>query len=157
MAITEQTDPQTAKGPSLPIQIAVLLGLTVAAVGLGWISGSYLGPAQEAVGEVAAEPETPAATSRDAEALLEPITTNLAAPAETWVRMEAAIVTDEALPQPLVEEIHQDLLAFLRTVKLHQVEGASGFQHLKADLEERAKIRSEGRVKQLLIRTLILE
>ena len=45
----------------------------------------------------------------------------------------------------------------MRTVKLHQIEGASGFQHLKADLEERAAIRSDGHVKQVLIRTLLFE
>ena len=57
----------------------------------------------------------------------------------------------------LPELIHQDLLAYLRTLKLHQIEGASGFQHLKADLEERAAISSGGHVKQLLIRTLLFE
>jgi len=42
-------------------------------------------------------------------------------------------------PQPpaLTEQIHQDLLALVRTLKMHQIEGASGYQHLKADLEER--------------------
>jgi flagellar FliL protein len=45
----------------------------------------------------------------------------------------------------------------MRTVKLPQVEGASGFQHLKEDLEERARIRSGGRVKKILIKTLLFE
>jgi len=45
----------------------------------------------------------------------------------------------------------------VRTVKLHQIEGASGYQHLKADLEERAALRSEGHAKQILIRTLLVE
>ncbi|EHK52231.1 flagellar basal body-associated FliL family protein, partial [Allomesorhizobium alhagi] len=66
-------------------------------------------------------------------------------------------VRGEPQSPDLIESIHQDLLAYLRTVKLHQVEGASGFQHLKADLEERAKIRSGGHVKQFLIRTLLFE
>ena len=58
---------------------------------------------------------------------------------------------------PLIEAVHQDLLAFVRTLKMHQIEGASGFQHLKADLEERAAIRSDGHVKNVLIRTLLFE
>ena len=57
----------------------------------------------------------------------------------------------------LADAIHQDLLAFVRTVKMHQIEGASGFQHLKADLAERASIRSDGHVKAVLIRTLLFE
>ena len=40
---------------------------------------------------------------------------------------------------------------------MHQIEGASGYQHLKADLDERARIRSDGHVKQVLVRTLLFE
>ena len=59
--------------------------------------------------------------------------------------------------EAVAEQIHQDFLAFMRTVKLPQVEGASGFQHLKEDLEERARLRSHGRVGKILIRTLLFE
>ncbi len=57
----------------------------------------------------------------------------------------------------MTEQIHQDLLAYVRTLKLHQIEGASGYQHLKADLDERATLRSGGHVKQVLVRTMLLE
>ena len=57
----------------------------------------------------------------------------------------------------MAEQIQQDLLAYVRTLKLHQIEGASGYQHLKADLEERAALRSGGHVKQVLVRTMLLE
>lgn len=163
MAITEDN---TAKqeGPSLVIQLGVLAAITAAAIGLGWLSGQYLnGQAEAQQATLAAQaPESEAAdghapAGRDTEVLLAPITTNLAAPTTAWVRLEAAIVLDEPQPPTLADDIHQDLLAFLRTVRLHQVEGASGFQHLKADLEERARIRSGGHVKQVLIRTLIFE
>lgn len=164
MAITDDI-PAKPNGPSLAIQIAVLLAITAAAIGLGWLSGQYLNgraeaqkaalTAQTQEGVEAGGEHAPA--MRDTEVLLPPITTNLAAPTTTWVRLEASIVLDERQPETLADEIHQDLLAFLRTVRLHQVEGASGFQHLKADLEERARIRSDGHVKQVLIRTLIFE
>jgi len=86
------------------------------------------------------------------------ITTNLAAPADTWFRMELSLQLDQPSSDPkLASTIQQDLLAFMRTVKLHQIEGASGFQHLKADLAERAAIRSDGHVKGVLVRTLIFE
>ena len=71
--------------------------------------------------------------------------------------MEVSVVYDAPQPPAMAEEIHQDLLAFVRTLKMHQIEGASGYQHLKADLEERAAIRSQGHAKQVLIRTLLLE
>ena len=88
---------------------------------------------------------------------IEPITTNLAAPSDIWVRMELSLVFNGAPDNAIAEQIQQDFLAFMRTVKLPQVEGASGFQHLKEDLEERARIRSGGRVKKILIKTLLFE
>ncbi|TIS84784.1 MAG: flagellar basal body-associated FliL family protein, partial [Mesorhizobium sp.] len=83
--------------------------------------------------------------------------TNLAAPSEIWIRLEASVLYDAPQPQEMTEQIHQDLLAFVRTLKMHQIEGASGYQHLKADLDERAALRSGGHVKQVLIRTMLLE
>ena len=88
---------------------------------------------------------------------LEPVTTNLAAPRDIWVRMELAIVFTAPPPPQLVRTIHEDILAYMRTVTLQQVQGASGFRHLKTDLEERARIRSDGLATQLMIRTLLFE
>jgi len=71
--------------------------------------------------------------------------------------MEVSIVLDEPRDPDLPGIIQQDLLSYLRTVKMHEVEGASGFRHLRENLEERAAIRSDGHVKQVLIRTLLFE
>ncbi len=87
---------------------------------------------------------------------LAPITTNIASPADTWIRMEVSVVYDGPQPAAMSEDIHQDLLALVRTLKMHQIEGASGYQHLKADLEERASIRSQGHAKQIH-QTLLVE
>jgi flagellar FliL protein len=180
MAITDDTAPPLPKGPSLVIQIVVLLVLTLAAVGLGWVAGMYL------KGEAGPQAETAAAPAADDHAApmgehakpdeghaeegdhgpapagplivdLLPITTNLTAPSDVWVRMEATLVFDAPQPPELALVVHQDLLAYMRTLKLHQIEGASGYQHLKADLAERARIRSDGHVTQVLIRTLLFE
>jgi flagellar FliL protein len=173
------------KGPSLIVQIAVMAGMTVAAVGIGWLGGSMLGgeaaPAA-ATGEAPAAAHGPAPKvghgedaghgeakegehgAQDAPAgdplilSLAPITTNLAAPSDTWLRLELAVQLEKPAEDPtLADTIQQDLLAFMRTVKLHQIEGASGFQHLKADLTERAAVRSGGNVKAVLIRTMLFE
>jgi len=89
---------------------------------------------------------------------LAPITTNLAAPNDTWARLEVAILFDTPpADQNIVQIVHQDLLSYLRTVKMHQLEGASGIQHLRADLTERAAIRTDGRVTNVFIRTLLFE
>jgi flagellar FliL protein len=177
--ILEQYLPKK-KGPSMMVQLAVLGGMTVAALGTGWLAGRILGgevppsgpaasPAPAAKDAKAAAPgekggngekggEEPAPPANALVLKLPAITTNLAAPSDTWLRMELAVQLDQPSQDPmLAETIQQDLLAYIRTVKLHQIEGASGFQHLKADLAERAAIRSDGHVKAVLINTLLFE
>ncbi|AMY02167.1 flagellar basal body-associated FliL family protein [Mesorhizobium ciceri] len=164
MANIEQVQPR--KGPSPVIQAGMLLLVTAAAIGVGWMSGGYLkGVGAPASVPVAPENEgkimQPAAAEQSGLGpmlvVLAPITTNIASPAGTWIRMEVSVVYDAPQPQAMSDDIHQDLLALVRTLKMHQIEGASGYQHLKADLEERAAIRSQGHAKQVLIRTLLLE
>lgn len=164
MANVEQVGQK--KGPSLVIQLAMLVAVTAAAIGMGWLSGGYL-KGTDAPASVPVAPENEGNTERPAESgkeavgptlvQLAPITTNLASPAEVWIRLEASVFYDAPQPPEMTEQIHQNLLALVRTLKMHQIEGASGYQHLKADLEERAAIRSGGHAKQILIRTLLLE
>ena len=91
---------------------------------------------------------------------LAPLTTNLAGDVKTWIRMESALMVEADLPekaQIIANKVAEDLLSYLRTVTLEQFEGASGFQHLHEDLNERARLRSEGKVTELLIQALIIE
>lgn len=162
MANTEQIAPP--KGPSLIIQIAMLLAMTGVALGVGWFAGTYLKnsekpapPAKESHEKKATHEAKKEGDAGPALVDLAPMTTNLAAPAEIWARVQLSLVFDGPPPAGMAEDVHQDLLAFLRTVKMHQVEGASGYQHLRADLQERAAIRSGGKVKEVLVRTLLFE
>lgn len=88
---------------------------------------------------------------------IQPITTNLLDPADAWIRMELSLAFEGESDPGVAEEIHQDILAYVRTIKLYNLRGGSGFQHLMEDLNERAAIRSEGRVKRVLVRSFILE
>lgn len=171
MAAATDAKPIAAKGPSLVVQIGVLAVLTLLAVGTGWFVGGMLrgevgsaepaakhgAPAADAHGEAPAEGEEVPLYSDPTIVDLVPVTTNLASPVDTWVRAEMAVHFIRP-PQPgVADAIHQDLLGYLRTVKLHQIEGPSGFQHLKADLLERANMISKGEVKEVLVRTLLFE
>ena len=61
-------------------------------------------------------------------------------------------------PDPkIAEDVHQDILAYLRTVSLQQIEGPRGFQYLKDDIQERVDLRSEGRVSKVMFRTFVIE
>jgi flagellar protein FliL len=152
---------ETKKGPSLVVQMAVFAVISAAAVGTGWLVGSMMS------GSIKLAPDHPPAanivettTSEVGDITivhLEPITTTLAAPASMWARLEVSLVFDGAASGAVAEAVHQDLLAYLRTVKSHQIEGPSGYQHFRADLVERADIRSAGTVRDILVRTLILE
>ncbi len=120
MANTEQI--RAPKQPPLLVQIGILAAMTAAALGGGWMAGSYLKgtevpPAPAAQNhDKAAEPQ-PAGFPQAGEggvtlAELPSITTNLAAPASVWVRMDATVVFDGPQPPETVEAIHQDMLAF---------------------------------------------
>lgn len=91
---------------------------------------------------------------------LAPIVASLASPERTWIRIEAALVMEgdqSAEAKLLAAQITEDIVAFLRTVPLTQVQGASGFQHLREDLNDRVRVRSGGKVRDLVIQALIIE
>jgi flagellar FliL protein len=170
LAIAAQA-PAHKAGPSFIVQMAALLVLSAAAAGGGWFSGQYLEGRQRAGDKVVAhkagshdlssQPEKGGHDAVPAGAAtivpLEPITTNLAAPADVWLRLELSLVLDQKQGADLPNVIHQDVLAFVRTLKLHQIEGPSGLQHFKEDLVQRAILRSDGHVKDVLIRTMLFE
>jgi flagellar FliL protein len=91
---------------------------------------------------------------------LPPIVTNLGAPGDTWIRFEGSIIFDpKALPHPeaMSNQIGEDVLAYLRTVSLRQLEGPIGLENIRQDLNERAAVRSGGKVQELAIRTLVVQ
>ena len=91
---------------------------------------------------------------------LPPIVTNLGAPQDTWVRLEGSIIFDpRTLPHPeaAAGRIGDDILAYLRTVSLRQLEGPIGLENIRQDLNERAAIRSDGKVRAFVIRTLVVQ
>lgn len=91
---------------------------------------------------------------------LPPIITNLAEPSDAWIRLQGAIIFDgKTTPAPEADaaRIAEDILAFLRTLSIDQISGASALQHLREDLNERAFISSQGRVRELVIQTLVVQ
>lgn len=176
MTVIAEQEPK--RGPSLVVQIAVLLVLTAVAAGIGWFSGGFLGKSQPPAAATEAAPVktghgpaadtaadaghgkagAPPAANSSRVVDLAPITTNLAVPDTIWIRLELSLVFDKEPQDPeLALTIQQDVMAYIRTVKLIQVQGASGYQHLKSDILERARIRSQGLVKDVLVRTMIFE
>lgn len=91
---------------------------------------------------------------------LEPIVTNIAEPAGAWLRLDTAMVFDrEAVDdvERMKAELSQAILQFLRTVSISELQGASAFNHLRDDLNERARMSSSGTVKELIVETMVVQ
>ncbi|TAA60665.1 flagellar basal body-associated protein FliL [Shinella sp. JR1-6] len=161
------------KKPTLVITIAAIAVLTLLAAGGGWLVGNMLAPPPaekpaeevakaEAGGEGGAEGEAAQevphiSTEANGIVLLDPITSNLAYPSDNRIRLEVALMFKGVPDVKLAEEIHQDIMAYMRTVSLQQVQGPRGFQYLREDLQERVDLRSEGRVTNVMFRTFVIE
>ena len=151
----------TSPGPSLGQFIIALLVVTVLAGAVGAVftlrSGPAAGqPAKDGVTSADDAVSAPTSTIFD----LPPIVTNLGSPQEMWVRLETSMIYDSTTvkhPEALAAEIANDLLAYLRTVAVTQIQGPIGLQNLRQDLNERASIRSSGAVKELVMKTLVIQ
>ncbi len=91
---------------------------------------------------------------------LAPVVTNIAGSETDWIRLEASIIYKSGIEfnsEVLAAETRQDVLAYLRTVSLAQIQGPSGLLHLREDLNERARIRSNGFIQEFVLETLVVQ
>ena len=145
------------KGISMQWMAALFL-ITAVSAGAGVLSSLHLLSTIQRIAE-----ERPVASAFSASAGLRkisPVVTNLAAPAGAWIRMEASVVTDQLNEEEaniLVAQLGEDIVSYLRTVSATQIEGARGLQYLREDLNERAAVRSHGKVHELIIETLVVQ
>lgn len=89
-----------------------------------------------------------------------PVLTNLSEPKNVWIRIEGSILSRKESEVPsgvLAAQAGQQVLAYLRTIKLSEIEGASGLQHVNEDLNEVMRTFSRGEVRQFLISGFIVE
>lgn len=158
------------KSPLVMTIVSVAI-LTLVGAGGGWFLGGMIAPKVEAV-KAAHDPKAAAGGhggGKPEEGLpkippepngivqLDPITTNLAYPSTNWVRLEVALQFKGPIDVAIAEDIHQDIMAYARTVSLQQLEGPRGFQYLKDDVQERVDQRSQGRVSRVMFRTFVIE
>ena len=152
----------TGKTSGLLGILVPMLVLTLAAAGGGALIGKQIVSATRASGEKPASPPDagkPAVKSARTLRELNPVVTNLAAPDGAWIRLQTAIVydkTDTAAIDALAPRVSEDVLTFVRTLTLDQIQGASGLEALRDDLNERARLRSDGKVRELLIEMLVV-
>jgi flagellar FliL protein len=92
---------------------------------------------------------------------LPPIITNLAAPRDVWLRVEASILVQggggHGNQEVLAAKVGADLLTYLRTLSLQDIEGASAFLAFRDDLDDQVRTLSHGAVAKVLIKSLVVE
>jgi flagellar FliL protein len=182
----EEGEEGKKKGGGLVVTIVIVLVLTIVAGGGGWYLGNMLSGrfiTQEKKDEIAKKASEAAAVAaaeggghgggeakkpgedsvphlaneENNVVALEPITSNLAYPSESWVRLEVALLFGDKPDEKTAEEVHQDIMAYIRTVSLQQIQSARGFEYLRQDIKERATLRTEGRVKDVMFRTFVVQ
>jgi flagellar protein FliL len=148
-------DPAPARPMGLKptdLVIVVLIGLAIGAA----FETARPGPA------TAANPDPIAAQAAAPSSVydLPPIVTNLSQPRDTWIRLEGSIVFDpKTLPHPeaAAAKLADDILAYLRTLTLKELEGPIGLESLRQDLTERAVTRTAGKAREFVVRTLVVQ
>lgn len=131
--------------------------------GVGGFQGMQAKPADPPKADAAAAPadDKKYAPIMDMGTLdIPPVVTNLAAPPDVWVRVEGSILFEgKTLPhgEALAAEISSDILAYMRTQTLADIQGVAGLQHLRQDLDERVATRTEGHVREFMIKSLVVQ
>lgn len=91
---------------------------------------------------------------------LQPIVTNLADSTDVWVRLEASVLIDkksEKSAELLSARLSQNILAYMRTLKTSDIQGAGALQAISQDLNEVVTTVSGGEARGVLISGLVFE
>ncbi|MHC1551710.1 flagellar basal body-associated FliL family protein [Phyllobacterium sp. K27] len=151
----------TRKAPSVAALAIVIVILTLVAAAGGWFLGGQLGltvplAASGTEGEKTLSVE---AMPDGSVVVLKPILTNVKIPQDVWIRLEAGLIVrpGETISDEMKTAVAADFMAFLRTVNLMQLRGSAGLEYLRTDLQERARMRTEGKVDKVYIWALVME
>jgi flagellar FliL protein len=93
-------------------------------------------------------------------AALEPIIVNGAGPGRPWLRLEGAVAfatpPDKNRAAQLAE-MSEDIVGFLRGTPAAQLEQATGLEFLREDLSELVRLRSKGKARRFILKSLVIE
>ena len=114
-------------------------------------------------------PETPAAAAADFNPAdlkdvvltpFAPITANIALPDTVWLRLEGSMAVkakDGIKPAEVVQLASSKMVAYVKTLKLTDIQGPVGFLALNSDLNEIARNATDGQARSVLISGFIVE
>lgn len=157
--------PEPKKSGVMGLILALLATSVVGAAGGALISMKQVETiseiAQQKANEEPPKAENALAWSEDSTvAPVEPVISNLSAPGDVWIRLETAIVYNREGVKDLARlkaQVAQDILGFVRTVALAELQGPSAFAHLRDDLNERIRFTTSNVVEELIIQSMVLQ
>lgn len=78
---------------------------------------------------------------------------------KTRVRLDVSIVAAHGTSDagPLKGEVREDVISYLKGLTVGEIQGVRGFQNLREQLDDRAKVRGRGAILGLLIGGLVIE
>ena len=138
--------------------IGAVLG-TLAAIAGGFAFGFSGIKGGSTVADTAASPaKAPVAKPAEVRPLAT-IVTNLRDPPTLYVRLEAVVVLEPNTPDSaaLAAKIGDDLVGYLRTVSLSELDGPTGFQYVREDLRKRSVQLGAGKVRELLLQSFVIQ
>lgn len=118
------------------------------------------GGEDEAAADAEEQPPEPVDPDDVAYTAFPPVITNVAEPKNVWLRLEGGITylkSGEKKPDVLAGMAAQQIIQYLRTIHLAEIEGQDGMQFLQDDLNDITRSLSNGQVQTVLISGLIVE
>ena len=153
-------DGKAKSGGWMPPLIAILILTIIGGATGAFIGLRFLDPAPAPVEKAESAPKPlgtePQRTIRPMAAII----TNLAEPEKSSVRLQAALLQPVGAPvepEAVVAKISEDIITVLRTWRVKDLEGATGLRFLREDLSDRVRIRTQGRVSEVVVQSLIVE
>ena len=144
-------------GNSKGALIGLIIG-SLAAIAGGFGFGALLLKKPEP--EVAAQPAAKEVKLPESEVRpLTLIVTNLGNPPDLFIRLQAAVVIAPNTPESnvLITKVNDDIVAYLHTASISEIQGPTGFQYLKEDMKKRAIQLGGGKVRDFLVTSFVVE
>jgi flagellar FliL protein len=169
MTMAQETDMEknTVRKESILGLAIALLVLSIIALGVGWLVAEQLNTqatvatvqqVQESE-EKTGSGEQPSLPKQNA-ILLDPIIIALHRSENTFMRLELALIPEVGSDidnQETRLRIASEIAAFVQTLTLLQISGPTGYMHFREDILDRARLTTNGKIKDVLIMSLVAE
>jgi flagellar protein FliL len=165
MAKKDKKQDQAASGGGGSIVMSAVVALVFGAGG-GGAAGYFLMPDIVPSG-ASPHTEQPAPAARTAgrfpddavELAVPSIIADLDESTKLRARLDVSIIVAHGTPETttLLGEVREDVIAYLKGLTVDDIQGVRGFQNLREQLDDRARIRGRGAILGLLIGGLVLE